>query len=166
MDSPPSGMAYFSTKGGQCPPRPAPALSSRFMIRGDLQDRNVRDSFIATLRRDFPDKCKEIRVTPGSSRDIHEYFDGFDISLRGPEYLNAVLERITWENVTRIRDLEAFVQDWKSKNEEQFWHITRDSTSREVFHEEDLEAYGEAWLGDALERILLRRDCHIGGEGT
>ena len=153
-------MAYFSTQGGKLPPRPAPATRSRHLIRGDLEDRDVRDEFLVRLRKDFPEKCKEIRPTPGPDRNVHEYFDHYDIYLYGLDYLDAIIDQVAWENVCRIKDLEKFIDVWRVKNEELFWSLKQESTAQEVFDNTDLEAHDEEWLGDALKRIWLLRDCY------
>ena len=162
MDSTPSRMAYFSTKGGKWPPRPAPGTSSRFIIRGDQLDRDVCDAFVEGLRKEFPEKCKELRDVLGDPQDIYEYFDDFDISIHGLDYLNTVINQIVWQNVSRIRDLEKFIEDWKTKNRKQFWDLSPESTITEVFDAKILETNDATWLSDALERLWLRRDCYSG----
>ena len=160
MDPSISGMAYFSTKGGKWPPRPAPAIRSRLIVRGDLGDRDARDEFVVRLRKEFPEKCKEIKAIPGPSRDVYEYFDGYDVYVHGLHYLDSIIDQIAWDNVGRIKHLDKFVDVWKMKNEDLFWSLTQESTLQEVFGKDDFEAHDEEWLEDALERIWLLRDCY------
>jgi len=157
-------MAYFSTNGGQYPPRPAPAIRSRAIIRGDLGDRDTRDAFVTRLRKDFPKKCKDIVPDERGSavfRDLYQYFDAYDISEHGLPYLASVIYQIGTENLCRQSDLAKFVEVWRDKNEDVFWDITHKSTVQQVFNAEDLEARDEEWLGEALKRILSLRDLRV-----
>jgi len=163
MDSLASKMAYFSTNVGKHPPRPAPAIRSRAIIRGDLGDRDTRDTFVTRLRKDFPDKCKDITPDePGSaaSQSVHQYFDAYDISDHGLPYLASIICQIGTENLRRKSDLAKFIEVWRDKNEDVFWSITHESTVQQIFNPEDLEAHDEEWLGEALERIWGLRDLH------
>ena len=166
MDSLASKMAYFSTNGGKYPPRPAPAIRSRAIIRGDLGDRDTRDAFVTRLRKDFPKKCKDIAPDePGSAAEVHQYFDAYDVSDHGLPYLALVIYQIGTENLCRKTDLAKFVEVWRDKNEDVFWSITHESTVHQVFNVEDLEAHDEEWLGEALKRIWGLRDLHV-AKGT
>lgn len=157
-----SKMAYFSTNGGKYPPRPAPAIRPRGIIRGDGADRDARDAFVTRLRKDFPDKCKDIAPNePGSPADVYEYFDAYDISVHGLSYLVLVISQIGTQNLCRKSDLAKFVEVWRDKNEDVFWSMTHASTVQQIFNAEDLEAYDEEWLGEALKRIWSLRDLQL-----
>lgn len=157
-----SKMAYFSTNGGKYPPRPAPAIRSRGIIRGDLGDRDAGDAFVTRLRKDFPDKCKDIAPDePGSTADVHQYFDAYDISVHGLPYLAWVISQIGTENLCRKSDLAKFVEVWRDKNEDVFWSMTHTSTVQQIFNAEDLEAYDDEWLGEAIKRIWDLRDLRM-----
>ena len=153
-----SGQAYFSTNGGKWAPQPVPAVRSHAIVRGDIADIDGHDEYLARLRRDFPDKCKEILNPPKHPHDIYDYFDGKDVSIHGLGYLRSLLDRIAWDNLHRIQNLESFVEKWMNNNGDLFWSLSEKPTVPEIFSQTDIDEYGKEWLEDSLERIWSKRD--------
>lgn len=155
--------AYFSTKGGQFPPRFTSDINPRPIAFGDIFDKNAHDQLIQELREAYPEKCMKISFTEPQDLWLLDYFDNFDISTYGEVYLLNVLTQMANDNVARDEGLDKFAQTFRQQKGFQFWSVGPLSRPQEVFDKALLDSKSHYWLRDAVQRIcLLQKSLGLG----
>lgn len=107
---------------------------------------------IADLRRKYPQQCKAISAPV---TNIYQYFDHYDVMLKGQGFLYAVLAEIALSNAIRATNVQHFAEQWRSTHLERFLSIGPET--QDIFEDEDKKLHKEDFLKDALVRLQCLR---------
>ncbi|KAL8808537.1 MAG: hypothetical protein Q9182_000088 [Xanthomendoza sp. 2 TL-2023] len=150
MAGPNSGAAIFSTQLGRYAPRLPTSLPSRIILRS-CPDEDM-EAKITELQANFPDQCKALK---SPIANLYDYFDNYDQDLHGSMFLGAVLEEICGRNLMRRQSIINFTQQWSQLNPLAFQHVL--DLGLDAFTADDMEAFGEDFLKDALGELHLQK---------
>lgn len=153
MAAPRTGNAIFSTDLGRYPVRGISDLPPRIILRSDPEE-DV-DVMIAELTEKYPAECKLIKP---NTINLHEYFDAYDQQIHGALFLQFVLDEICRRNYKRRHAVLDYASDWVRLNPMAFEHMW--GYGLEAFTADDLTAFGEDFLEEALEELRVRRIKH------
>ncbi|KAL8661968.1 MAG: hypothetical protein Q9202_005094 [Teloschistes flavicans] len=153
MAAPRTGNAIFSTDLGRYPVRGISDLPPRIILRSDPEE-DV-DVMIAELTEKYPAECKLIKP---NTINLHEYFDAYDQQIHGALFLQFVLDEICRRNYRRRHAVLEYASDWVRLNPMAFEHMW--AYGLEAFTADDLTAFGEDFLEEALEELRVRRIKH------
>lgn len=107
---------------------------------------------IANLWEKYPLQCKAISAPV---TNIYQYFDHYDVMLKGQGFLYAVLVEIALSNAIRATKIQQFAEHWRSTHTEQFLSISPET--QEIFTDEEKELYPEDFLKDAFTQLQCLR---------
>ena len=142
-------IAFFSTDGGQHPPRSASSNDVSIIVRSNPTI--DAEQLIKSLRARWPHVCFGI-FAPWQ---VYWFFDEYDFRLQGGRFLyEHVLQRMQKENET---ELSRYCKKWSDTNKEQF-HVLNVLPIDKLFHQDDLKKYGEGFLEKAKEAMCSAYD--------
>lgn len=143
---PPKILAYFSTNAGQKEARMASTPKDPVIVRSNF-DRDVQ-AYCTQLRTEFPKAC----YTIFAGWDIRWYFDEYDFERQGGLFLYTVLMTLMQENGKRVVE---FCSLWAEANRSKYPDWADPAlTATQLFHEQDHEQYGPAFLENARTCLL------------
>ncbi|KAA6413897.1 MAG: hypothetical protein FRX48_02259 [Lasallia pustulata] len=144
------GDAIFSTRLGTYPPRQATPPFAPIIIRSDpVGDQH---EMIADLWKKYPQQCKAISAPV---TNIYQYFDHYDVMLKGQGFLYAVLLEIAVSNAIRAAKVHQFAANWRFSHLERFLSIG--PQTQDVFTDEEKELYEEDFLKDVFTQLQSLR---------
>ncbi|KAL8679684.1 MAG: hypothetical protein Q9186_004046 [Xanthomendoza sp. 1 TL-2023] len=150
MAGPNNGAAIFSTELGRYAPRKPASLPARIILRS-CPDEDM-EAKITELQAKFTDQCKALK---SPIANLYDYFDNYDQDLHGSMFLRAVLEEICGRNLMRRQSIVNYTQQWSQLNPMAFHHVL--GLGLDAFTADDMEAFGEEFLRDALGELQLQK---------
>ena len=135
---------------GRYPPRQATPPFAPIIIRSDPV--GDEQAMIADLREKYPQQCKAISAPV---MNIYQYFDHYDVMLKGQGFLYAVLLEIAVSNAIRAAKVHQFAEQWRFTHLEQFLSIG--PQTQDVFTAEDKELHEEEFLKDVFTQLQSLR---------
>lgn len=112
---------------------------------------------IADLREKYPQQCKAISAPV---TNIYQYFDHYDVMLKGQGFLYAVLAEIALSNAIRATNVQHFAEQWRCTHLERFLSIGPET--QDIFEDEEKKLHKGDFLKDALVQLqCLRLDWAI-----
>ena len=107
---------------------------------------------IADLWGKYPLQCKAIS---SPVTNIYQYFDHYDVMLKGQGFLYAVLVEIALSNAIRTTKVQLFAEHWRSTYLERFLSISPEK--QDIFTDEEKELHKEDFLKDAFAQLQCLR---------
>lgn len=107
---------------------------------------------IADLWAKYPQQCKAISAPV---TNIYQYFDHYDVMLKGQGFLYAVLVEIALSNATRVTKVQQFAEQWRSTHPDQFLRINPET--QDAFTDQEKELHKEDFLKDAFAQLQCLR---------
>lgn len=138
----------FSTHLGQYAPRPARSVP--IVLRSSPED--DQESMVTRFRKLFPAECKAITIPV---KNIHRWFDPYDLNRHGAEFLRSVLTTIAKENSLRAQKIAKFADDWRRNNPTLFNALT--SQSQDIFTAEEVKEHDSEFLAEVYQKIIFLR---------
>lgn len=138
----------FSTHLGQYAPRPARSVP--IVLRSSPED--DQESMVKRFRKMFPADCKAITIP---IKNIHRWFDPYDLNRHGAEFLRSVLTTIAKENSLRAQKIAKCAEDWRRNNPTLFSTLT--SQSQDIFTAREVKEHDSEFLAEVYQKIILLR---------
>lgn len=100
----------------------------------------------------FPAECKAITIP---IKNIHRWFDPYDLNRHGAEFLRSVLTTIGKENSLRAQKIAQYSEDWRRSNPTLFSTLT--SQSQDIFTAREVREHDSEFLAEVYQKIILLR---------
>lgn len=138
----------FSTHLGQYAPRPARSVP--IVLRSSPED--DQESMVKSFRKIFPAECKAITIP---IKNIHRWFDPYDLNRHGAEFLRSVLTTMGKENSLRAQKIAKYAEDWRRNNPTLFSTLT--SHSQDIFTAREVREHDSEFLAEVYQKIIYLR---------
>lgn len=111
-----------------------------------------QESMVERFRKMFPTECKALTIP---IKNIHRWFDPYDLNRHGAEYLRSVLTTMGKENSLRAQKIVKYAEDWRRNNPSLFSTVT--SYSQDIFTAKEISEHDSEFLAEVYQKILHLR---------
>ena len=123
------------------------------IICGD-EDGDHEDQFTMRMWRLFPDICREFPDLSATVYDVENFFDEYDQTVYGVEYLRCVLSRIASINSQCLSEGRAIAREWIVENIRLFLSVAgRTVRAQEMLRRPRTESYEDVYIDRALQSV-------------